>query len=94
LPINSNERNDLLDELESFTPVGIELRTLLSLTLIIAIIFLLLFPKIFLRNSIYYDSREITMQERRNELLKEQNKNLHLQLQQLKFKNLIVDTIF
>ena len=94
MPINSNERNDLLDELESFTPVGIELRTLLSLTLIIAIIFLLLFPKIFLRNSIYYDSREITMQERRNELLKEQNKNLHLQLQQLKFKNLIVDTIF
>jgi len=94
LQVSTNERNDLLDELKSFTPRGIELRTLLSLTLIIAIIFLLLFPKIFLRNSIYYDSREIAVQERRNELLKEQNNNLRLKLQQMKFKNLVVDTIF
>ena len=94
MQVSTNERHDLLDELKSFNPIGIETRTLFSLMLAVAIIFTLLFPKIYLRNSIYYDSREISVQERRNELLKEQNKNLRLQLQQLKFKNLVIDTIF
>jgi len=94
LEFSLNERDDLLDSLEPFGTPGIELRTLLSLFLVIIIAFLLLFPKIYLRNSIYYDSREIAVQERRNELLKEQNSKLKLQLQRLKFKNMVLDTIF
>ena len=94
MSFSTKERDDLLSELDSFNPIGIQDRTLFNLLLIIAIVFALLFPKIYLRNSIYYKSREIALQERRNELLKEQNKKLKLQLQQLKFKNVILDTIF
>lgn len=60
-------------------------------TLIIALI--LFFPKIYLQNNIYYVSKDINKLYAHYISLKEENKFLAQQLEDMKFKNQIEDSL-
>ncbi len=59
----------------------------------ILISFILFFPKIYLRNNIYYISKDINRLYAHYISLKEENKFLKQQLEDTKFKNQIIDSI-
>jgi len=54
----------------------------------------LLFPKIYIANQIYYKSITVNKLLDHYEILKEENRLLKQKLEQQKFKNQILDTIF
>lgn len=57
------------------------------------IVLALLMPKIFLRNNIYYVSKDINKLHSHHISLKEENKFLGEQLEQMKYKNQIMDSL-
>jgi len=61
--------------------------------IMICISFILFFPKIYLRNNIYYISKDINRLYSHYISLKEENKFLKQQLEDTKFKNQIIDSI-
>jgi cell division protein FtsL len=66
------------------------------LVLVLFILFLVLIiflPKIFLRNNIYYVSKDINKLYSHYISLKEENKFLVQQLEDMKFKNQITDSL-
>ena len=72
------------------------LKLSLLLYVLLAIFLLLIFyiPKIYLRNEIYYISRDIFKKQKELDILKEENKDLKLNIQKKKFENLVEDNIF
>ena len=61
--------------------------------ILMAAAFILYIPKIMLRNNIYYLSIDINRLEREYLALKEENRFLAQQLEDIKFKNQIIDSI-
>lgn len=57
------------------------------------IMFVLYLPKIYLRNNIYYLSKTIDKFDSHEISLKEENKFLKQQLEDMKFKNQIMDSL-
>ena len=69
-------------------------RNSLILVLTLLIVALVLFtPKIFLRNNIYYVSKDINKLYAHYISLKEENRFLGQQLEDMKFKNQIMDSL-
>ncbi|AXH15220.1 hypothetical protein [Malaciobacter mytili] len=67
-----------------------------SLLIVFAILILTLVlyvPKIYLRNNIYYVSKDVNKLYAHYTSLKEENRFLAQQLEDMKFKNQIVDSI-
>ncbi len=91
-----NDKNQMLDELSSLNREKKELdaKFLLNFFLIMAFIFVVLFPKMFLQHEIYYKSREIAKLKREYDSLKEENEIISSKVETMKFKNQVVDTIF
>lgn len=91
-----NDKNDILAEIDEVLGEQKELsiQYLFMVLLIISIILLLAFPKIFLQSSIYYKSRSISALEREYKSLKEEKKLISSEVEQKKFKNQILDTLF
>jgi len=67
---------------------------LLLVIISVWIALLLLLPKIYLRNSIYYQSRAIDRLETQYSALVEENRLLSRKVEALKVKNQILDTLF
>ncbi len=67
---------------------------LLLVIVSVLIVLLLLLPKIYLRNSIYYQSRAIDRLETQYSALLEENQLLSRKVEALKVKNQILDTLF
>ena len=74
----------------SFISIG---DLVLGLLLVTIALFVFL-PKIYLANEIYYTSRDINKLLDQYEILKEENRLLKQRLEQEKFKNQVLDTIF
>jgi len=69
-------------------------RNSLILVLTLLVVALVLFtPKIFLRNNIYYVSKDINKLYAHYISLKEENRFLGQQLEDMKFKNQIMDSL-
>ena len=69
-------------------------RSSLAIIFIAMFILLVLFmPKIFLRNNIYYISKDINKLHAQHIALKEENKFLDQQLEKMKYKNQINDSL-
>lgn len=67
-----------------------------SIILVLGVLFIslfLAFPKIYLRNNIYYVSKDINKLYAHYISLKEENKFLSQQLEDMKFKNQITDSL-
>lgn len=89
------EKNELADYISEATNDGTaDWQFLLLVIISIAIALLLLLPKIYLRHSIYYQSRAIDRLETQYGALLEENKLLSRKVEGLKVKNQILDTIF
>ncbi|MCK9162450.1 MAG: hypothetical protein RBQ81_08775 [Arcobacteraceae bacterium] len=66
----------------------------LSFVFILFLFILLLYlPKVYIKNNIYYTSRNINKLYSHYISLKEENRALSAQLEDMKFQNQIVDTI-
>ncbi|UFS63440.1 hypothetical protein LOH54_04750 [Sulfurimonas sp. HSL-3221] len=91
-----DDKANLLEETGSaiVTRKGIGLRFLFSMLMVFGIVWMLLFPKIYLQNSIYYKSRDIATMQREYETLKEENLVIKRRVEALKFKNQVLDTLF
>lgn len=91
-----NDKEHILEETESeiVTRKGLSGRFLLSMLLVFGIAWMLLFPKIYLQNTIYYKSRDIATLQREYETLKEENGVIKRRVETMKFKNQILDTLF
>lgn len=91
-----NEKHDILSEIDSVIGAKNDLSVgyLLAVLMGVALVLLLAFPKIFLQSSIYYKSRDISALEREYRSLKEERKLISNEVEQKKFKNQILDTLF
>jgi len=91
-----DDKHEILSEIHNVLGEKKELSVsyLLSSLMIMVLILLLAFPKIFLHSSIYYKSRDISALEREYKSLKEEHKIITTQVEQKKFKNQILDTLF
>ena len=69
-------------------------RFLLMTLLILAIAWLLLFPKIYLQSQVYYKSRDIAVLTGEYNVLKEENRILKTKVESIRFKNQVLDTMF
>jgi len=91
-----SSKNELLDEVELVLTPKKELSFTYLLYVILAISFacMVLFPKIYLQQQIYYKSRDIAKLNREYEVLKEQNRLINASVESIRFKNQILDTLF
>jgi len=91
-----NDQLDILDEVEEIIAptqkMGLPffISVLILLTLFLAAVF----PKIYLQNQIYYKSREISKLKREYDALKEENRIIKAKVENIRFKNQILDTLF
>lgn len=94
--MNNNERDEILAEIDTVIGEQKELSFgfLLSVFMGVLLVLLLAFPKVFLQSSIYYKSRDISSLEREYRSLKEEHKIISTEVEQKKFKNQILDTLF
>ncbi len=73
---------------------GITLGILSIAIISMAIILILALMKIYLSNQIYHESKQINHLEAEVAALKEEHNILQMNVEQLKYKNQITDTIF
>lgn len=91
-----NDKEQILEATvgEIVTRKGMGWRFLLSMLMIFAMAWMLLFPKIYLENSIYYKSRDIATLQREYDTLREENRVIHSKVEGMKFKNQVLDALF
>jgi len=94
-----NEKDLILQEVKEHHELqGIEnkmgWRFLLMTLLILAIAWLILFPKVYLQSQVYYKSRDIAVLSGEYNALKEENRILKTKVESIRFKNQVLDTMF
>ncbi len=91
-----NDKDFILDEVEEVIEVKNQMgvRFLIGLLLVLFIAWLLLFPKIYLQNQIYYKSRDIALLQREYNTLLEEQRIITSKVEQMRFQNQVLDTMF
>lgn len=91
-----NSKTDLLEEVKKvIAPIKrLDLNYYLYTVLIIMLVSLFLFPKLYIQQQIYFKSRDIAKLQSEYNLLKEENKIIQTSVESMKFKNQILDTLF
>lgn len=91
-----DDKEELLESMKMvFEPVsGISFSTLLSTVLFFIIVVAVLYPKIYLRNAIYYESRDVAKLEHEYEILKQEKERLKVKVEKIRYKNQVEDTLF
>jgi len=75
-------------------PNGITFGMMSVILMIVSIVLILTMVKIYLSNQIYYESKNVNKIQREVEALKAENMILKQNVEALKFKNRVTDTIF
>ncbi|WP_041957920.1 hypothetical protein [Sulfurospirillum arsenophilum] len=90
------DKNDLLEQYDAEQKVekNLDFRFLLLVYMVMFVAFLLILPKIYIKNQIYYMSRDISKLYGEYSILKEENRVLKQNLENIRFKNQILDTIY
>lgn len=90
-----NDKNQLLETTQekiiTRKPMGV--RFFVTLLLMFAIGWMLLFPRIYINNAIYYKSRGISVLQREYETLKEENRIIRSRIEAMRFQIQIVDAM-
>ncbi|QKG29495.1 hypothetical protein [Campylobacter sp. RM16187] len=89
------DKEDLLALHEESQKVeqNLDFNTLLIVYIIMLIAFTIFLPKIYITNQIYYTSREIADLSGKRDVLLEENKDLRLRVEQIKYKHQISDQL-
>jgi len=92
----SNSKTELLEEIDLVLnpQKGVDLRCLLYVLLVMSFVCMVVFPKIYIRQQIYFKSRDIAKLKSEYDTLKEENRLISASVESIKFKNQILDTIF
>lgn len=90
------DKNELLEHYDAEQKVekNLDFRFLLLVYMVMFVAFLLVLPKIYIKNQIYYMSRDISKLYGEYSILKEENRVLKQNLENIRFKNQILDTIY
>lgn len=90
------EHYEILDAVESVVGPSKEMgfRFFAVFVLCIAIVLGVLFPKVYLQSQIYYKSRDIATLKREHDALLEENRIIKGKVEEIRFKNQIIDTLF
>jgi biopolymer transport protein ExbD len=72
---------------------NISIRTLITVYLVMLLAFMIFLPKIYIKNEIYYTSREMSKLYGQYELLLEENRALKLKIESIRFKNQVLDVL-
>lgn len=62
--------------------------------LVLMLVFIFLFPKIYIQQQIYFKSRDISKLKGEYDTLKEENRLIKESVETIKFKNQVLDTLF
>ena len=91
-----DDKNELLDHYDAEQKVekNLDFRFLLLVYMVMFVAFLLILPKIYIKNQIYYMSRDIHKLYSEYSILNEENRVLKQNLENIRFKNQILDTIY
>lgn len=91
-----SDKNELLDELHIVLnpEKKLDIYYLVYILLILVFVWIVLFPKIYIQQQIYFTSRDIAKLQNEYDILKEENKIIHASVEEIKFKNQILDTMF
>ena len=91
-----SDKAELLDEIgEVLDPqklLGFTFFLYIMLILILVSIFA--FPKVYIQQQIYFKSRDIAKLQAEYDTLKEENRLINSSVESIKFKNQILDTLF
>ncbi|MDQ7044743.1 MAG: hypothetical protein Q9M32_02355 [Sulfurimonas sp.] len=66
----------------------------LYIMLLLILVSIFAFPKIYIQQQIYFKSREISRLQSEYDTLKEENRLIRASVERIKFKNQILDTLF
>lgn len=91
-----SDKNELLDEvsLVLHPKKGLDLTYFIYVLVTLTFICLLLFPKIYIQQQIYFKSRDIAKLRAEYDMLKEENRLISTSVEEIRFKNQILDTLF
>jgi len=91
-----NDKNELLEQYDAEQKVekNLDFRFLLLVYMVMFVSFLIILPRIYIKNQIYYMSRDINKLYGEYSILKEENRVLKQNLENIRFKNQILDTIY
>ena len=91
-----DDKNELLEEYaaEGRVEKNLDFRFLMLVYMVIFVAFLLILPKIYIKNQIYYMSRDIHKLYSEYSILSEENRVLKQNLENMRFKNQILDTMY
>ncbi len=91
-----NDKHEILDAVDTIIAPTAHMgwRYLIVFMLVVAIVLMLLFPKIYLQSQIYYKSRDIAVMKREYNALKEENHIIKSKVEAIRFKNQVLDTMF
>ena len=89
-------KSELLNEIETIlVPIKkLDFLYLVYTLVVLCFVCLILFPKIYLQQQIYYKSRDISKLNREYLSLKEENRLIKASVESIRFKNQILDTLF
>ena len=91
-----DDKNELLDEYDAQQKVekNLDFRFLMLVYMVMFVAFLLILPKIYIKNQIYYMSRDIHKLYSAYSIPNEENRVLKQNLENIRFKNQILDTMY
>ncbi|MEA1893023.1 MAG: hypothetical protein U9N33_09975 [Campylobacterota bacterium] len=91
-----SDKNELLDEVEVVINAQkkLDLNYLIFVLLLLSFISLVLFPKIYIQQRIYFKSRDIAKLKGEYDTLVEENRLINASVESIRFKNQILDTLF
>ncbi len=92
----NTDKHDILEETrEIIAPKeGMGLLFLRNVFVGLFLILIVVFPKIFINTQIYFKSREISTLTHEHDALLEENRLINAKVEELKYKNQILDTLF
>ena len=92
----ANDKADLLDEydIEQKKDKNLDFKFLLLVYLSLAVAFSIILPKVYIKNQIYYISRDINKLYSNHAILQEENRYLNQKLESIRFKNQVLDSVF
>ena len=92
----ATDKSQLLDKIdeEIKKEKNLDFRLLVTVYLTILVGLSIILPKIYIKNEIYYTSREISKISSEYSVLKEENRFLRQKVEYIKFKNQVLDTVF
>ena len=89
-------KSDLLDEISVVVSPQkrLDFTYFLFIVLMMLLVAMFAFPKIYIQQQIYFKSRDISKLKSEYDTLKAENKIISASVESIKFKNQILDTLF